>query len=124
MLPLVLACSKPSPEALHAEALRLPAEEAASVCPRIDEPQLRADCTWRVVEERAAVDYDGCATLCQDLPEGLGHECWFLLAENGDEPAACSANALKSMSPGRTRMLGFEASKLARPESAPATSRT
>ncbi len=90
MLPLVLACSKPSPEALHAEALRLPAEEAASFCPDIEDPGLRADCAWRVVEERAAQDYDGCAALCSTLPEGLGHECWFLLAENGDEPAACA----------------------------------
>lgn len=89
---MLLACKQPPPHELHAQALALPAVEAAQLCPKIATLELRADCTWRVVEELAAEDPERATALCMELPGTFGHECWFLLAENGDEPSAC-ANA-------------------------------
>lgn len=92
MVALLLGCSNAPSHELHAKSLTLPAKEAAPLCADIEDTELRADCSWRVVEELAHDDYDLCAGLCQALPGAMGHECWFLLGENGDEPAAC-ANA-------------------------------
>ena len=89
---LLVACKQTPPHQLHAQTLEQPATEAAVLCAEIGSMELRADCTWRVVEELATTKPELCTTLCQDLPGIFGQECWFLLGEHGDDPAAC-ANA-------------------------------
>lgn len=97
-LTLLLSCTSSSPEPdrkRHAQAIALvqtSPTQAAPLCEQIDDPALRSDCVWAVVEVLATSEPETCAALCARAPESGGEECWFLLGEYSEDPSAC-ANA-------------------------------
>jgi hypothetical protein len=96
MLLILAACVKEPQDArdLHRQALTLLPQDpdaAALICPQIDAMDLRADCTWAVVETLAPDDAAKGHALCLELPGAFGEECWFLLGETAMDPAACAS---------------------------------
>lgn len=81
-MPLILACSTP-PTPVHVQHLDALASEDPAACARIDDADVRGECTVQVMLLRNRADPEA----CDALPDSAWrHECFFFAADNTDRP--------------------------------------
>jgi hypothetical protein len=118
----IIACGQTPKEAMVGyqdalTAIAVDANNTASVCATLLEPQLKVDCHIAGAEALAGSNPDAAAALCANISpqinDGVSHEeCLFQVAERSAEPERC-AHAGRFADPCRMHLWGSSVPALA-----------